>query len=309
MTELAGRVVDTGRGRVEVATVGDGPAVLVVHGTPGDWRQARALATDLAPDHQVVLPSRPGYGRTPLRAGRTPHEQATLYVALLDRLGIDRSVVVGISGGGLSSYVFAVDHPARCAGLVLCCAVAGHLMAPPRAMRSLAAVPGVWRVAATLGRAQLRRRLRDEQAVIDDLRGGLSPTENQRLDEDPRMRADLLAFATDRAAALRGAGLRNDTRQFLAASRSAALPWPHPDLPVHVLHGDADVVVPATHAEHYGRAIPTATVELLAGHGHALPLTIRDRLAEVVRAMASTPAAPARAAPSPRAAPSSPSRG
>ena len=308
--QLASRVVTTRRGRTEVATVGEqGPAVLVVHGTPGDWRQARALASDLSGDHRLILPSRPGYGRTPLRVGRTPSDQADVYTALLEVLEIDRCVAVGISGGGPSSYAFAAEHGARCSGLVLCCAVAGHLMVPPSAMRALAAMPGVWRAAATLGRFQLRRRLRDEPAVIADMRRGLSPAEDQRLDDDPRMRADLLAFAADRAAALRGAGLRNDTRQFLAASRTVPAPWPHTDLPVHVLHGDADAVVPIAHAEHYGRAIATATVEVLTGHGHALPLTTRDRLAAIVRSMAATPAAATIEAPAPRVPQTPPSRG
>ena len=121
------------------------------------------------------------------------------------------------------------------------------------------------------------------------------------------MRADLLAFAADRAVALRGAGLRNDTRQFLVASRTVPQPSPPIDAPVHVLHGDADVVVPLEHAQHYGRVIPCATVEVLAGHGHALPLTTRDRLAEIVRAMSAAPAAATTEAPAPRAAPTSPS--
>lgn len=224
-----------------------------------------------------------------------------MYAALLDALGVDRCVVVGISGGGPSSYAFAVEHPTRCSGLVLCCAVAGGLMTPPRGMRALAAVPGLWRAAATLGRVQLRRRLTDEQATLADMRRGLSPLEDARLDSDERMRADLLAFAADRAVALRGAGLRNDTLQFLAASRAAPTGSCAVEVPVHVLHGDADVVVPVTHAEHYSRLVPAATVEVLAGHGHALPLTIRDRLAAVVRQMsvarvAATPEAPARRA-------------
>jgi pimeloyl-ACP methyl ester carboxylesterase len=296
--ELSSRVVSTRRGPVEVATAGEtGPVVLAVHGTPGDWRQARALAADLRADHRVVLPSRPGYGRTPLRVGRTPAEQADAYVALLDALELDAAVVVGISGGGPSSYAFAARHPQRCAGLVLCCAVADGLMMPPRAMRALAAVPGVWRAAAALGRAQMRRRLADDDAMLAELRRGLSPAENEQLDSDPRMRADLLAFGADRVAALRGTGLRNDTRQFLAGARGRDAASPSPGVPVHVLHGDADTVVPVAHAAYHGNAVADAVVEILPGHGHALPLTTRDRLAEVVRSRCATPAPAASATP------------
>ena len=309
--ELTGRVLSTRRGPVEVAVAGhEGPAVLAIHGTPGDWRQARALAADLRDEHRVVLPSRPGYGRTPLRTGRTPSEQAGSYVALLDALDIERAVVVGISGGGPSAYAFATEHPSRCDGLVLCCAVASHLVEPPRPMRVLAAVPGLWRLAAAVGRARLRRQLADEDAVVADLRRGLSPMESALLDDDPRMRADLLAFGADRAAALSGVGLRNDTLQFGDAHRRGPAPWPvRVTLPVHVLHGDADTVVPLVHATQYGDAIPGAVVELLAGHGHALPLTIRDRLAEVVRKMCARDGAARSAAPPPRARQMSPPRG
>lgn len=300
--ELSSRVVSTRRGPVEVATAGDtGPVVMAVHGTPGDWRQARALAADLRAGHRVVLPTRPGYGRTPLRVGRTPSEQADACVALLDALRLDgetdRAVVVGISGGGPSSYAFAALHPQRCAGLVLCCAVADGLMTPPAAMRALAAVPGMWRAAAAVGRAQQRRRLANDDTTLAELRRGLSPSENERLDADARMRADLLAFGADRAAALRGTGLRNDTRQFFAGARGRSPQLPSPRVPVHVLHGDADTVVPVAHATHHGDAVAGAIVEILPGHGHALPLTTRDRLAEVVRSMAAAPAPATSAAP------------
>ena len=103
----------TARGPVQVASHGSGPALLVAHGMPGDWRQARLLAEDLAQDYRVLLVTRPGYGRTPLRSGRTPAAQADLYAALLDALGLDRAVVLGISGGGPSAYAFAPDAMAN----------------------------------------------------------------------------------------------------------------------------------------------------------------------------------------------------
>jgi pimeloyl-ACP methyl ester carboxylesterase len=296
---LAARVVATGAGPVEVATAGDaGPAVLVVHGTPGDWRQARALAADLRDTHRVVLPSRPGYGRTPLRVGRTPEQQAAAHVALLDALGLDRAAVVGISGGGPSSYAFAARHPDRCTGLVLCCAVAAHLMTPPRSMRLLAAVPGVWAGLSALARPRLRSRLADEAAVLAELSRGLSELERASLATDPRMRADLLAFAADRVEALRGTGLRNDTRAFArAARRGGSAAWGSAAPSVHVLHGDADDVVPLAHAVHHVESIPGAVLEVLPGYAHALPLTARDRLAAIVRSLAvSVPAPPAPAA-------------
>jgi hypothetical protein len=59
---LTARKVATTKGLIEVAETGKGPAVLVVHGMPGDWRQARTVAEDVGDHARVLLASRPGYG-------------------------------------------------------------------------------------------------------------------------------------------------------------------------------------------------------------------------------------------------------
>jgi pimeloyl-ACP methyl ester carboxylesterase len=275
-------VVRTARGPIEVADVGSGPAVLVVHGLPGDWRQAVTVAEDLEGEARVLLVSRPGYGRTPLRSGRTQQEQGELYAALLDALGIDRAVVLGISGGGPSSYAFAAAHPDRCAGLLLACALTPHLMTPPAAMLRLAAVPGLWRVLAALGR-QVARIPRPLDTA------GLTATEAGLLEQ---ARPDLERFARQRRHTLRGVGLRNDSRQ-IAQQREIA--WGSGDVPTVVLHGDRDEVVPMEHGESYAAAIPGARLEVLADHGHAVPLFARARVAELLRELISS--APGRPTP------------
>ena len=275
MGTLTPRCVSTRRGPIEVAETGQGPAVLVVHGMPGDWRQARTVAEDLGDLSRVLLVSRPGYGRTPLGSGRTPVEQAALYAALLDALGIDRAVVLGISGGGPSSYAFAATHPERCQGLLLCCAVTPHLMTPPATMLRLAAVPGVWRAVA--GAARLVARYGGEKPP--DL--SVFTSVERTLAADPQVLRDLQRFEAERPETLRGAGLRNDTRQ-LAAQHEIA--WPATaSVPTVVLHGDADVVVSMPHAEAFAAAVPGARLEVLGGYGHAVPLFARARVAQLLR--------------------------
>ncbi len=118
------RVAGTARGPVEYAEIGQGPAVLALHGRPGGYDQglvmARSLGEDLA---RWIAVSRPGYLRTPLETGPTPAEQADAYAALLDTIGIGQAVVVGLSGGGPSALQFALCHSDRCRGLVLVSAV------------------------------------------------------------------------------------------------------------------------------------------------------------------------------------------
>lgn len=272
MDALVARRVRTARGVIEVAEAGAGPVVLVVHGAPGNWRQAVTVAEDLAGESRVLLISRPGYGRTPLRSGRSPQEQSELYVALLDALGIDRAVVLGISGGGPSAYALAVAHPDRCSGLLLCCAVTPHLMELPPSMLRLAVVPGLWRGLAALSRLMQRVR----PAPLDLT--ALTPVEQGLA---PAVLADIQRFETNRHQSLSGIGLGNDTRQLSAA---VEIPWPLGVLvPTIVLHGDTDEVVPLLHGEAYASVVPGAVLEVLNGHGHALPLFARARVAALLR--------------------------
>lgn len=264
----------TARGPIEVADTGEGPALLVVHGVPGNWRQASSVADDLDHRARVLLVTRPGYG-TPLRSGRTPQDQAALYAALLDALSIERAVVLGISGGGPSSYAFAAGYPERCAGLVLCCALAPAVMTPPAAMVRLAAIPGLWRALAATARGLSRLT-----GVKPSDPAGFTATEKQLLAE-PAVAESLRTFDRDRVGALRGAGLRNDTRQISAKHQ---IPWPTGvHVPTVILHGDTDEVVPLVHSEAYARLIPGARLEVLPDYGHALPLFARARMNELLR--------------------------
>ncbi|HVB27848.1 MAG TPA: MFS transporter, partial [Mycobacteriales bacterium] len=183
-------IVATRSGPVELArsgTVGK-PVVLLLHGTPGSWRQAVPVAEDLAGDFDVLLPSRPGYGRTPVSTGRSVAAQADAYAALLDALALDRAAVVGVSGGGPSALAFAAGHPDRTAALVQCCAVALHLASPPRAMTWLARPRGVAETLTALARRRDRRRLLRPGAVDGMIASDLTADEQQRTGADPRIR-------------------------------------------------------------------------------------------------------------------------
>jgi pimeloyl-ACP methyl ester carboxylesterase len=107
-------------GPIEYATLGAGPAVLMVHGAGGGWDQGLALGRDLAAQgFRVVAMSRFGYLRTPLPADASAAAQADAHACLLDALGIERAVVVGASAGAPSTLQIALRHPARTRGIAL----------------------------------------------------------------------------------------------------------------------------------------------------------------------------------------------
>jgi len=107
-------------GPIEYASVGQGPAVLLVHGAGGGIDQTAPFAQEIAArGFRVVTLSRFGYLRTPLPPDASPAAQADAHACLLDALGIARAAVIGVSAGGPSSMQFAVRHAPRCTALVL----------------------------------------------------------------------------------------------------------------------------------------------------------------------------------------------
>ncbi len=113
-------IVDTAAGPIEVAEIGTGPALLMIHGSGGGFDQGLAIASDLVgAGFHIIAPSRFGYLRTPLPADISPGAQADALAALLDARGIDRATVIGVSAGARSAIALAVRHPGRIKALVL----------------------------------------------------------------------------------------------------------------------------------------------------------------------------------------------
>jgi pimeloyl-ACP methyl ester carboxylesterase len=62
--------------------------------------------------YTLLVPSRPGYGRTPLSSGPSPERFADATAQLCARLGIKSVLaVVGVSAGGPSAVALAARHP------------------------------------------------------------------------------------------------------------------------------------------------------------------------------------------------------
>jgi pimeloyl-ACP methyl ester carboxylesterase len=112
--------VETTFGTLEYALVGQGEPMLIVHGAGGGFDQGIDMTGALAGrGYRLIAPSRFGYLRSSMPANLTTAMQADAYAQLLDHLGIDKVVVVGISAGAWSSLQFAIRHPERVRALIL----------------------------------------------------------------------------------------------------------------------------------------------------------------------------------------------
>jgi pimeloyl-ACP methyl ester carboxylesterase len=113
------RVIDTDRGRVEYAEMGDGEPVLAIHGIFGGCDAGLLSFGDLVPDRRVIAPSRFGYLGSSMPGEATPAMQADAFVDLLDALDIDQLDVVAFSAGSTSALQLALRHPDRVRHLVV----------------------------------------------------------------------------------------------------------------------------------------------------------------------------------------------
>jgi haloacetate dehalogenase len=110
---------DAGAADYYVASGGEGPPVLLLHGFPETHFCWREVAPRLAGEHAVVAPDLRGYGASRAPAGG-PHgegfsksEMAGELVELMSALGHDRFAVVGHDRGARVAYRLALDHPER----------------------------------------------------------------------------------------------------------------------------------------------------------------------------------------------------
>ena len=102
--------------RIETTEWGQGPTVVLVHGgTPQGGAAAFREQRPLAQRWHLILPDRPGHGRTP-RLGLEDFERdASLIAPLL----ADGAHLVGHSYGGIVALCIAAQHPAAVRSLTV----------------------------------------------------------------------------------------------------------------------------------------------------------------------------------------------
>ena len=118
---------NTATARAHYTVEGNGPALLLLHGTGGDgfshWGQ---LLRHLTPKHTVICPDYAGSGQT--TDGGDPlqlDDLVTQIVAVADACGQTTFDLVGYSLGAVIAAVVAARHPQRVRSLVLVAGFAG----------------------------------------------------------------------------------------------------------------------------------------------------------------------------------------
>ena len=229
--------------RVRLARRGPdaGTPVLFIHGFGGDLGNWLFNLDAIAESHPVIALDLPGHGQSDPRLPEASLAGLAGFVAaFLDTQGVDRVHAVGHSMGGAIAARLALDQPARVASLTL---VNSAGLGPEINAGYIDGFVG----------AESRR---DLKPVVEQLFADASLVNRQLLD-------DLLKYKRlDGVPEL----LRELSASLFGGGRQAELPGRQlKDLPVAVVWGEDDRVIPASHAQH---APPGAKVKVLPGAGH-----------------------------------------
>ncbi len=105
---------------INTIQLGEGPAILFVHGLSGCWANWLEQLCPFAASNRVIAVDLPGFGHSPGFGGEISMEgYARLMDGLLAELGIARATVVGNSMGGLIAAELTAAYPDRIGHLVL----------------------------------------------------------------------------------------------------------------------------------------------------------------------------------------------
>jgi pimeloyl-ACP methyl ester carboxylesterase len=105
---------------VNVIDLGDGPAIVFVHGLSGSWPNWLEQLPVFARGHRVIAMDLPGFGHSPMpREPITISAYARILDGLLETLGVSAATLVGNSMGGFVSAELAIAYPQRVERLAL----------------------------------------------------------------------------------------------------------------------------------------------------------------------------------------------
>lgn len=264
------KILDTAAGPMEYQQIGNnGPVLLLLHGTPGGYDQAIPIE-----GMRVLVPSRPGYLRTPLDTGRTPQEQADAYAALMDSLGIDQVIVMGASGGGPSAIAFAVRHPKRTVALIALEAVSQTLSLEELTIEMPFFMSSDFYMWAALS---AMKTLMGPEGIVELV---VPNPENQRLilDDPAKLKKIESLMWSSWPMSLRQLGDANDLTQFADIDLNASAI----SVPTLIIHGTEDINVEYTQSIALAEQIPGAILHTVDGADHMMPFSHSEEMTAAI---------------------------
>lgn len=254
---------------------GSGPALLLLHGIGDSSASWVPLMRPLAEQFTVIVPDLLGHGESDKpRADYSVAAFANGMRDLLDVLGFDKATVVGHSLGGGVAAQLTYQHPTRVERLVL--VASGGVSREVNPFLRLASTPAAdvflplmklppVRLAAMAGIELLRRSGTDLGRDAEEL--------SRVLDALPEVAArGAFSRTLQSVVDWRGQVVTMLDRSYLAEA-----------MPVLLIWGAHDAVIPVAHAQIAHEAMPGSQLEVFADAGHFPHHQDPDRFLELLR--------------------------
>jgi pimeloyl-ACP methyl ester carboxylesterase len=272
--ELPQRLIEIAGVNTYVTDAGEGPPVLLIHGygdTADGWRR---VVPGLLKDHRVVALDMPPFGRSDAPPkGKLLDFYAEFFPTFLDEVELERTTVIGHSLGGAVSLRLAVENPDRVERLGLV-APAGLGNAPPWWWHALTA-RALWQGALAIPSPFTNPLVRQGLKTFLALR--LFADAN-RLGREVHHLVDMHGTRQDLTKLLAAGHACIDSYTGRLLEESAAL-----DIPLWMLWGRQDGLVPSVHARAFARVHPDAKVHVLDDCGHYPHIELPQRFNTLLR--------------------------
>ncbi len=255
--------------RVHYRRAGSGPPLVLIHGANGSLRDwSFRLFDRLASAWDVVAFDRPGHGFSErIRGAHSIHVQAAHLRKAAEALGITQAVLCGHSFGGSVALAWADDAPDSVTALCLLAAPSHEWESTAGRLYALADAPVLGPVASAV-----LPRLAGPKLVENALARVFAPDPMPEGYPDALSPGLALRYRTVRANA---ADINRLKPQLVAMTPR----YPALDMPVEILHGTDDLVVPLhIHSERLIGALPRARLSRLVDTGHMPHHTRSDEM-------------------------------
>jgi 3-oxoadipate enol-lactonase len=238
---------------------GKGTPLVLLHGYPLDHHLWDAVVPLLEDTFDLILPDLRGFGgSSTVDSFYAMEDYASDIAALLDHLGIQKAAVVGHSMGGYVALAFARLYPERVTGLGL---VSSQVLADPPDRKE--------------GRYKSAAEVADKG--IGSVVAAMTPkfTSDARLQEFAGNSMEQQQPAAY-IGALKAMAERVDSTPLLSALT----------VPVLLVHGDSDALIPIDRAREVKSALPNAYLVEIGGAGHMPMMESPEKTAEALKHLA-----------------------
>jgi pimeloyl-ACP methyl ester carboxylesterase len=246
LTGIESKYTRVGSYRVHYLVGGKGPPLVLLHGLASRAQEWAPVLRDLTREHRVYAVDLLGFGDSDAPdIDYSISTQAGMVAGLLDALNVQQTDVLGLSMGGWIALKFAADHPARVRRLVL--ADSGGL---------------------TFGTKLTERALTPQ--TLEDFQKFAAQNSDRKLPDF--VARDILRQSQPRLWVIRRAAKTLLSFQDALDGKLHSV-----RMPVLLLWGKADKLIPFEVATRMQREMPQARIVGLEGCSHLVFWDCRDR--------------------------------